>query len=365
MKKYKSTYTTIKKIYGEINKAGINAYMVGGISVAVQLDIDLYRQNSDIDLMVEKKDLEKLIQILKKVGYKVEDKTGILTQNYIDENGTFHAMCHDLDAHTKAIHMLGIGIFVYERNEETIIKTSYVYDEREKYVIGFQQVMPKELFDLIYDNTEISYKGTMVKCQSKEYTYLSKSLGTREKDKIDASIIEKHIGPQEQKRVDRIKILQKRIQEYKIKYGKDGNIISSEKQPGIEEKIESFISQIAQANKGLLDEELKQIILNNETVKAYMEQDEDINVIMNLWKESLIEGNIAETAKNIAHKYYYSDEPYVISTNSLGKISVNTPVSEIDRQRQLAESKVYERTHRKEGYDKNTSYPNSEEDILR
>ena len=359
MEKYKNTYTTIEKIYNKINKSGINAYMVGGISVAIQSNIDLYRQNSDIDLMIEKKDLEELIQILKKVGYKVEDRTGILTKNYIDENGTFYAKGHDLDAHIKDINMLGVGIFVYERNEGTIIKTSYAYDEREKCIIGFRKVMPEELFDLIYDNNEINYKGTMVKCQSKEYTYLSKSIGTREKDKIDASVMEKYIGPQEQKRIDRIKILQKRIKEYKIKYGKDGNTISSEKLPGIEEKIEKFISQIAQANKGLSDEELKQIILNDETVKGYMEQDEDINVIMNLWKESQIEGNIAETAKNIAHKYYYTDEPYVISTNSLGKISINTPVFESDRQRQKVKSKVYERTQGKEECDKETSYSNN------
>ena len=68
---------------------------------------------------------------------------------------------------------------------------------------------------------------------------------------------------------------------------------------------------------------------------------------MNLWKEAQIEGNLAEVAKNIAHNHYYTDKSYVISTSSLGKISVITPVSEIDRQDQIVASKVCERTHEK------------------
>ena len=90
-----------------------------------------------------------------------------------------------------------------------------------------------------------------------------------------------------------------------------------------------------------------------------MEQDEDISTIMNLWKESQIEGDISETAKNVAHEYYYTDKPYIISTNSLGKVSVNTPVSESDRQRQKVNSEVYKRIYEKEGYNKEASYPDS------
>lgn len=65
MEDYSSTYSTIERIYNEINKLGINAYMIGGISSAIQAGIDLYRQNGDIDLMVEKKDLQQMMKLIK------------------------------------------------------------------------------------------------------------------------------------------------------------------------------------------------------------------------------------------------------------------------------------------------------------
>ncbi len=355
MEDYKNTYNTIKKVYDEINKSGINVYMVGGICAAIQANIELYRQNSDIDLMVEKKDLDVLIQALKKVGYQVEDRTEILTKNFIDENGTFHPIGHDLDTQIESADMLGIGIFVFEREEGTIIRTSYAYDEREKGIIGWQRKMPEELFDLMYSSEKIEYAGTQVRCQTKEYTFFAKLNGNRDKDKLDASVIKEYIGLEEQRKVERIRTLQKRTKEYKNIYDKNGNIISSEKQPEIEDKIKSFISQIVKTHKGISNEEIKQIVLNDETVKSYKEQDGDISTIMNLWKESQTEGDISESARNIAHEYYYTDEPYTISTNSLGKISVKTPVSESDR----VNSEVYKRTHEKKGYDKEVSYFNS------
>lgn len=306
---YGITYNTMKRVYDEVNSADINAYMVGGISSAIQANIDLYRQNTDIDLMVEKKDLDKLMECLKKLGYKIDDKRANLTENYVDTNGVFHPLDHELNANIDDGNMLGVGIFVFERKDGTVITNSYAYDEKEGCVIGTQKVMPEELFDLMYSSDKIEYKGTQVKCQSKEFTYLSKSKGTREKDKMDASVIEEYIGEDEQKRIDRIKRLQKRIEQYRIMYDKDGNVISSEKLPSIEDKIAEFISGIASSNVGMSNEEIKEVVLNTELVKRMIEQDEDIRKIMELWRGTQAEGDIAESARRIAHDYYYSDEP--------------------------------------------------------
>lgn len=307
MGNYASTYNTMKRVYDEVNSADINAYMIGGISSAIQANIDLYRQNEDIDLMVDIKDLDKLIERLRKLGYRVEDKRANLTENYVDANGVFHPMDHELNADINDGNMLGVGIFLFERKDGTVITNSYAYDEREGCVIGTQKVMPEELFDLMYSSKKIDYKGTQVRCQSKEFTYLSKSNGTREKDKMDASIIEKYIGDDEQKRIDRIKILQKRIQQYRIMYDKDGNVISSEKLPSIEDKIARFISKIASSNAGVSNEEIKKIVLGNDFVKKMMEQDEDIRKIMGLWQVTEVKGDIADVARQIAHDYYYVD----------------------------------------------------------
>ena len=345
MADYSSTYTTIKKVYSEINKNGINAYMIGGISSAIQAGIDLYRQNDDIDLMVSKEDLSQLIEGLQNIGYSVEDKRGILTGNYVDSAGVFHPADHELNADINSSDMLGVGIFVFERKEGTVIINSYAYEENEKAVIGNQSVMPEELFDLMYSSQDIEYKGTTVKCQSKEFTYLSKSSGNREKDKLDAGVIEQYIGEDEKKKIDRIKKLQKRIEKYRNTYDKDGNIISSKKMPGMEDKIAAFISGIAAQNPGLSNEELKKIILSNETVKRFMEQDEDIRNIMNLLEGSAIEEDLSETARRITHSYYFDDVPLdenkSFSSQEIGKTTINSPtelkdnaMSKVQRQQQ-------------------------------
>lgn len=309
MGNYTSTYNTIKKVYNEVNMFDINAYMIGGISSALQANIDLYRQNEDIDLMVEKKDLEKLIERLRILGYRVADKRASLTENYVDTNGIFHPKDHELNADVNKDDMLGIGIFVFERKNGTVITNSYAYDEREGCVIGTQKVMPEELFDLMYSSDKIDYKGTQVRCQSKEFTYLSKSKSTREKDKMDANVIESYIGDEEQKRIERIKRLQKRVEQYRVMYDKDGSIISSEKLPRIEDKIALFILKIASKNVGMSNEEIKKMVLSNDFVKEIMQQDEDIKNIMQIWRETQAEGDIADIARQIAYEYYYLDEP--------------------------------------------------------
>ena len=315
MENYKNTYNTIEKVYNEINKLNIDVYMVGGISAAIQTGVDLYRQNSDIDLMVEEKDVEKLMQALENIGYKITDRRGILTTNWVDENGTFHPLSHTIDADIEDNNMLGIGIFTFERNNEEISKTTYSYDKRENQVIGWKETIPEELFNLMYDNKEINYKGTNVKCQSKEYTYLSKSKGNREKDQVDAKVLEEYIGSQERKNIDRIKVLENRIEQYKEIYGMNGEIIYTKKMPNMEEKIEQFISQIVSQNEGKSNEEIKNIILANATVQEFMERNEDIKSIITQWKEQIeknikegqTEGNLANMAKVIAHNHFYSD----------------------------------------------------------
>lgn len=340
MDNYSSTYKTIQKVYSEINKKGINAYMIGGISSAIQAGIDLYRQNEDIDLMTSIEDLPQLMESLREVGYRVEDKRAHLTGNYVDADGVFHPVDHELNADINSPDMLGVGIFVFERKDKNVITNSYAYEESEQAVIGTQSIMSEELFDLMYSSEEIEYKGTPVKCQSKEFTYLSKTNGNREKDKLDASVIEKYIGEDEQKRINRIKTLQKRVVRYRNIYDKDGNIISSEKMPGMEDKIANFIAGINAQNSGLSNKELMEVVLSNETVKRFMEQNEDVRNIMNAIQNSTIEGDLVETSKKVAHNYLFDDilseENKLFSIQDIGKTTIGISIEKKDE----AKSKV-------------------------
>lgn len=69
---YHRTYDTLSKIFAELDN--IDAYLVGGISSAIQTNRDLYRQNSDIDIMCKEEHLPKIIKKLQEIGYSIEEE---------------------------------------------------------------------------------------------------------------------------------------------------------------------------------------------------------------------------------------------------------------------------------------------------
>ena len=146
----------ISKIFGELDD--IDAYLVGGISSAIQTNQDLYRQNSDIDIMCKEEDLPKIIKKIQEIGYSIEDKRGIKTNNIIDVNGNFKAGSHDINTSIKNSNLLGVGLFVYKIKNNEVIIYSYTFDERIGRFVGTEKVIPKELFDMIYNNTPVDYK---------------------------------------------------------------------------------------------------------------------------------------------------------------------------------------------------------------
>ena len=107
---YSKTYNTLSKIFSKLD--GANAYLMGGISAAIQTNQDLYRQNNDIDIMCNEGELSRLVEILQKIGYSVDDRRGIKTRNVVDSQGHFQAIDHELNAYTKNKNMLGVGISV-------------------------------------------------------------------------------------------------------------------------------------------------------------------------------------------------------------------------------------------------------------
>lgn len=141
---YHTTYDTLFKVSKCMEN--LDAYLIGGISAAIQTNQDLYRENSDIDIMCNEKDLSKLIEILTKSGYSVADKRGIKTENFVDNDGKFHAKDHELNANTENLSLLGIGIFTYQEKGNEVIMHSYAYHEKEGKVIGTEKVIPRELF---------------------------------------------------------------------------------------------------------------------------------------------------------------------------------------------------------------------------
>lgn len=280
---YHKTYDTLSKIFSKTD--GIDLYLIGGISAAIQTNRDLYRQNDDIDIMCREEQLPFLIEFLQKAGYRVDDRRGIKTRNTVDIDGQFHAMDHELNADTKSKKLLGVGIFTYSIKGNEVITHSYSYHEKEGRVIGVEKVMPKELFDMIYNNTPVDYKGIKLKTQSKEYTYMSKSRGIREKDKLDASIIEPTLDEKSMEKISKIRELEAREKEYKLVFDKDGNIESRHRVPSLEDKVNSLLTSLYRSSSTKTPEQIVNDVLQSEQYSRVIIEHPEINSLINEWKE--------------------------------------------------------------------------------
>lgn len=279
---YKKTYDTLYQVSKEME--GIDAYLIGGISAAIQTNQDLYRQNEDLDIICKESDLPKLIERLQKSGYVVDDKRGIKTGNVVDKDGTFHPMDHELNADTKNPNMLGVGIFTYSIKGNEVVTYSYAFDERKSKVVGYEKVMSKELFDLMYEGREVDYKGMKLKSQSKEYIYLSKSRGNRPKDKLDASIVEPMLDEESRRKMERIRLLEDKTKSFRIIYGKDGKIESIQKELSFEEKVNAYIDSVWRQDTSKNPEQVAEQLLQSEEYKKAISSHPEIKKMIDEWK---------------------------------------------------------------------------------
>ena len=279
---YHKTYDNLFKVFSELNT--LNIYLIGGISAAIQTNQDLYRQNEDLDLICKEEDLPKLINILEKNGYSVDDKRGIKTGNKTDLNKHFQAVDHELNANTQNRNMLGIGIFTFQVKNGEVITYSYSFEEKEGKFVGTEKIMPKELFELIYDNNVIDYKGLKLKTQSKEYIYMIKSKGLREKDKLDALSIMPFLDEISKIKISKIKELETKVKIYKITYNKDGKIESRIKYPSLEENINTYLNSIFMKSTTKSPEQIVSDVIKSNEYKKLIINHPEANILIENWK---------------------------------------------------------------------------------
>ena len=280
---YRKTYDTLSKIFSKID--GIDLYLIGGISAAILTNRDLYRQNDDIDIMCQEEQLPFLIKLLQEAGYSVDDRRGIKTRNTVDIDGQFHAIDHELNADTKSKKLLGVGIFTYSIKGNEVITHSYSYHEKEGRVIGVEKVMPKELFDLMYENNAVDYKGVKLKTQSKEYIYLTKSRGKREKDKLDASVIEPTLDDESKEKIARIRELESKVKQYRLLFDKDGKIESRDRIPSLEDKVNSYLDSLYINSSTKTSEQIINDVLHSEQYDRVVIEHPEIDLLIKEWQE--------------------------------------------------------------------------------
>ncbi len=280
---YRRTYDTLSKIFSKLD--GIDAYLIGGISAAIQANQDLYRQNSDIDIMCKEGDLYRLIETLKKIGYSIDDRRGIKTRNRVNLDGHFQVRDHELNADTKNKNILGVGIFTYKVKINEVITHSYAFEEEEGRIVGIEKIMPKELFDLMYDSRIIDYKSMKLKTQSKEYIYMTKSRGSREKDKLDASVIKPILYDKSKAKIARIKELETKTRKYRLLYDRDGKVESKTKLPTLEEKVNTYLDSLFIKDTTKTPEQIIKDVVQSDEYRRIIGSHPEIDILIESWKE--------------------------------------------------------------------------------
>lgn len=251
----------------------LDVYLIGGLSIPLQANIQPFRENNDIDLMCNAKDLEILLQRLKTYGYDIDDRRGEKTRNRINSNGEFIPMDHEINANTKNKNMLSIGIFVFYEENNHIILNSFAYDERIKNTVCTEKHISKELFSLIYENSPILFFDMKIKTQSKEYLFIKKQKGSREKDKQDLDILSKILDKNSDCKILQIKYLSSKIECYQIISPKQKIKIKSFK-----EKVFEYLS--------LHKTDIKNLYKTEEYLKTKKIHPE-IDLLINDWKNQL------------------------------------------------------------------------------
>ena len=312
---FRKTYDTLLKVFSKTE--GLDLFLVGGISAAIQTNKDLYRQNADIDIMCKDEHLPALIEVLEKTGYTVDDRRGIKTRNNVAIDGQFTARDHELNADMKNKKLLGVGIFVYSEQGDEVLTHSYAYEEKEGRVVGMERVIPKELFELMHEDNAVDYKGVKLKSQSKEYIYLRKRAGKREKDKVDADIIEPTLDDKSREKILRIKELESKTKLYRLMYDKDGNVESREKVPSEEDKINSYLDSLYMKSSSKTPEQIVDDVLHSEEYARIINERPQIDSLIKGWSEKakkqkdameFVEKKIKDgSVKNINHETGIND----------------------------------------------------------
>lgn len=298
---YRKTYDTLSKVFGQLDT--IDVFIIGGISAAIQTKQDLYRQNSDIDIMCNEEDLSILIKTLQKLGYSIDDRRNIKTRNIINLDGHFQARDHELNANTRKKNMLGVGMFTYQTIGNDVITHSYAFEEKEGKFVGIEKVIPKELFNLMYDSKTVDYKGLKLKTESKEYIYLTKSKGSREKDNLDVSIIKAVLDDESKRKIDRIGELEAKTKTYKLLYKKDGSIESRIKLPTLEEKINVYLNNLFLKYQNKTPEQITTELRQSNEYQRMIVDHPEIDILIKNWQEKSKEYTYQDKIKLLTEHY--------------------------------------------------------------
>lgn len=207
---HKNILELFSYICNKFRELDIDYYLVGGFPCYLKTDGILRRFHSDIDFMINEKDIGKLEQLIKyenwhfydnrlnskKVLDKKIDDIPIGEHEIIakDENSTFH-----------------IGGVCFRRGPEgeLINREYFTSDTGEPMVMEIENSL--ELTKLEYPDEYSEFNGVLFKSCSLESTYVRKKLSGRKKDIGDVKFLEQYIDKDKAQRYETLLLTDRKI----------------------------------------------------------------------------------------------------------------------------------------------------------
>lgn len=189
-----------------LNENGIKYHIVGAVPCYLQVYEQLIRYHDDIDIIVDDKDIDKIVALAKKSPlfseFTIKDKRKHSSEILLgyDEMGKPITQNHNphqaMFQHKKS--EFHIGFFQYEKKKDgkLYMKSYYMDEKTKKPVVYYPYSLTEEDFESEYGETltiqDENGKDIEIPCSSVKAVYNKKD-SEREKDQFDRQMFEEYI----------------------------------------------------------------------------------------------------------------------------------------------------------------------------
>jgi hypothetical protein len=185
-----------KLIINYLKSRDLDYYLCGGVALDIGTKGTLQREHSDIDILMNEKHLDSLLEELYGYGLEVDDLRLEQIEDTYNEKMLTDKQVHEVRAH---IHdKFSVGVFLFTRGKDGhMIKKRYYFTDRPVTVI---KDVPKELEELLYHKDP----RTSLKTESLESIYQNKFNRGLPKDLGDILLLADHINYDKVKQIRKL-----------------------------------------------------------------------------------------------------------------------------------------------------------------
>ncbi len=199
---HKLIIDTFTQITNMFNIEGIDYCVIGSLPAYIQNGVPLFRYHSDIDIMINEEDIEKVKMVMENCGFTFTD----LRFPSLDE---FHTIIDTKNTHlvtsTNVYNGMSVDFVTFRREKDnSITTTDYLQREYNGEVIvdRLERNYNPIGTHLRFDN-RCECNGVLANVCSTEHVYNLKSVSRREKDLTDMEVLAEYIDKDKLKEIRR------------------------------------------------------------------------------------------------------------------------------------------------------------------